>query len=199
MTLGKGLGRLARDILEFVKAAIRNPLNVSTVFPTSKALAETLLARGDLRHAERVAELGAGTGAITKHLATRLAKPESYIGIELDPRMVEFLRREYPGLRFAKGLAEDLCDWVPERSVDVVISSLPWTMFSDETQTKTVEAIVRALKPGGVFVTYICVNAMAYPRARSFIERLKNGFSEVTRAPLEWRNIPPAFVFQAKK
>lgn len=196
---GKGDTCVARDVLEFVKAALRNPLNVSTVFPTSQALAETLLARGDLRGAARVAELGAGTGAITKHLAARLKHPEVYLGVELDPQMVEFLKQKFPGLKFATGLAQDLCQWVPEQSVDVVVSSLPWTIFSNETQTKTIDAIVRALKPGGVFLTYICVNAMAYPQARGFIERLKNGFSDVTRSPLEWRNIPPAFVFQAKK
>lgn len=190
---------MAHDVLEFIKAALRSPLNVSTVFPTSKALAETMLARAPLDGAERVVELGAGTGAITKHLAPRLKNSDGYLGVELDPKMVAYLTGRFPDLRFASGFAQDLCEWVPKGSVDVVVSSLPWTMFSAETQTKTIDAIVAALKPKGTFLTYICINAFAYPMARSFIELLKNGFSDVSRSPLELRNIPPAFVFQAKK
>lgn len=190
---------MANDLIEFIKAALRNPLEVSTIFPTSRALAETLLAHGDVKPAQRIVELGAGTGAITRHLLPKLAKKEAYLGIELDPKMVNFLRTTYPSARFETGLAENLPQWVQPASADIVVSSLPWTMFSDETQEKTITAILQALKPGGVFLTYVCSNAILYPGARKFIGRLRKGFSEVYRAPIEWRNIPPAFVFKSTK
>jgi len=190
---------LAREVIEFIKAALRNPLDVSTVFPTSPALAEAMLAQGDLSNASRIVEIGSGTGAITKHIAKRLSDPGMYLGVELDPRMVEFLRRAFPTLKFENGPAEHLPRWVPEESVDLVISSLPWTLFPTDIQTKTVDAIISSLKPGGVFITYICVNAMLYPQARPFIKKLNQSFSEVSRSALEWRNIPPAFIFRATK
>lgn len=190
---------MAREVVEFIKAAVRNPLAVSTVFPTSAPLAEAMLDRGRIDSAASVVELGAGTGAITKHVRKRASATSSYLGIELDTKMVQYLRCEFPGLRFESGLAENLGNWAPEGTVDLIISSLPWTMFSTETQTRTIDAILAALRPGGMFLTYICLHAIFYPQARSFVSMLKNGFSEVVRAPLEWRNLPPAFIFQAIK
>lgn len=190
---------LTREHIEFIKAAIRNPLEVSTVFPTSRSLAETLLSQADVLGAESVVELGAGTGAITRFLRPKLGKKESYLGIELDPKMVAFLRREFTDLKFETGLAEELPQWKSARSVDVVVSSLPWSVFGPETQEKTLEAIRESLKPGGVFLTYVCVNAMLYPSARRFIDLMKANFRVIERTPLEWRNVPPAFVFKAKK
>jgi phosphatidylethanolamine/phosphatidyl-N-methylethanolamine N-methyltransferase len=190
---------LSRDQIEFIKAAIRNPLEVSTVFPTSRALAENLLAQADIRKANSVVELGAGTGAITQFLAPKLENPSRYLGVELDPKMTTFMRERFPKMRFETGLAEQLPEWVGPASVDVIVSSLPWSIFSDETQKKTLEAIRSSLRPGGVFTTYVCVNAMLYPQARAFIARLKSEFKTVEKSALEWRNIPPAYVFRAAK
>ena len=188
---------MANNMIEFIKAAVRNPLEVSTIFPTSKALAETLLSHADLAGAQRVVELGAGTGAITKHVLPKLAARDRYLGVELDPRMVDFLRKEFPSTRFEAGPAENLPTWLEKGTADVVVSSLPWTVFSDETQEKTIAAILYALKPGGVFVTYVCVNALLYPKAKAFMNRLEAGFASVHRSRVEWRNIPPAFVLKS--
>lgn len=190
---------MTRDTIEFVKAALRRPMEVSTVFPTSKSLAETLLSFADLKNAEKVVELGAGTGAITRHLAPKLVHPEGYLGVELDVPMVEFLKKEFPDLRFEAGLAENITNWVEPSSVDVVVSSLPWTVFNDELQERTIQSIHKSLKPGGVFLTYVCANALWYPQAKNFISRLKNSFSDVHKSQLEWRNIPPAFVYRSTK
>jgi phosphatidylethanolamine/phosphatidyl-N-methylethanolamine N-methyltransferase len=183
--------------LEFIKAAIRNPLEVSTVFPTSKFLAERMLDQADIRHAKSIVELGAGTGAITQYIHPRLGEETKYLGVELDEKMVEFLRAEFPTMEFRSDFADSIANTLPEQSVDVVISSLPWTVFSEEIQDKTLDAIVKTIKPGGVFLTYVCANAMVYPRARSLIRKLHTRFRDVQRSPLEWRNVPPAFVYRS--
>lgn len=190
---------MANETIEFVKAALRRPLDVSTVFPTSRALAETMLGFADLANAERVVELGPGTGAITKYLAPKLLNANGYLGVELDSKMVDFLRREWPTLRFESGLAESLPQWLEPNSVDVIVSSLPWTIFSAETQRRTIESIIKSLKPGGAFLTYVCANAYLYPQAKGFLRMMRENFRDVHRSDLEWRNIPPAFVFRAIK
>jgi phospholipid N-methyltransferase len=190
-------GTLARDTLEFMKAAIRRPLDVSTVFPTSRALAGTLLGLSDLDRSKFVVELGPGTGAITKYLAPKLLNPPGYLGIEVDEKMVMFLRSQFPHLRFEIGLAEQLRDLVAPASVDSVVSSLPWTVFSPAVQIRTIEAITLALKPGGTFTTYICANASWYPQARNFLRLLRTNFESVHRSDLEWWNVPPAYVYRS--
>ena len=190
---------MSKYTFEFVKAAFRNPLNVSTPFPTSRQLAETMIGFADISSAKSVVELGAGTGAITKYLQSKLPQQSTYLGVELDPKMVNFMRREFPKLKFETGPAESLTNWVTPGTVDVVISSLPWTLFSDQTQARTLNAIFESLKPGGVFLTYVCANAMLSPQARSFLRILRERFSDVHRSELEWRNIPPAFVYRSIK
>jgi phospholipid N-methyltransferase len=113
--------------------------------------------------------------------------------------MIQYLRRNFPALRFEAGLAENMSHWAQPASTDLIVSSLPWTVFSNDTQEKTIAAILSTLKPGGVFLTYICANALLYPQAKNFVNRLKKGFTTVERRPLEWRNIPPAFVYKSTK
>jgi phospholipid N-methyltransferase len=189
---------MGNQTLEFVKAAIRDPFRVSTIFPTSKALAETLLDQTQLESCQSVVELGAGTGAITRHLRRRIQN-NSYLGIELDHEMVIFLREKFTDLKFQEGRAEDLLRWVLPHSVNVIVSSLPWTIFDEGTQKRTLAAISGALQPNGVFLTYLCANALWYPQAKVFLSRLETNFSSVKKSRLEWRNIPPAYVFRAQK
>ncbi len=188
-----------RQTFEFLKAAIRSPMEVSTVFPTSKFLANRLLDHANLGTAKSVVELGCGTGAITRHLQPRLSRRDSYLGIEISSQMVSFLNNEFPTLKFAEGRAEDLATFVKPGSVDAVVSSLPWTIFSKELQTTTLDEIHQALRPGGTFVTYVCVNAMVYPNAQAFFSAMASKFDRIERSPIELLNVPPAYVYQATK
>jgi phosphatidylethanolamine/phosphatidyl-N-methylethanolamine N-methyltransferase len=149
--------------------------------------------------AESVVELGTGTGAITRYLAPRLKNPSKYLGIEMDENMVEYMKRQYPELRFESGKADTLGQWRDALSVDAVVSSLPWTVFSDEVQEKTIDAIDTVLKPGGCFVTYLLASTIWSPSARSLITRLNAHFETVERSRIQWKNIPPAYVFRAIK
>jgi len=187
------------DLLEFVKAAIRNPLEVATVFPTSRALAERLIEASGLEQGGLVAEVGCGTGAITRWIRPRLKDESQYVGVELNSDMVHFLRSEFNGMRFEEGPAEMLPELTGANQVSAVISSLPWTVFSDDLQKRTLKAILDSLKDGGVFVTYVCVNAAWYPQAQHLGGLLKGLFSTVKKTPIEWRNIPPAFVYVCTK
>ena len=66
----------------------------------------------------RVLELGCGTGDL---LAALRPDPESSLGIDLSPAMVERARAKYPALRFAEGDAEAL--GMTGRSFDCIVAS----------------------------------------------------------------------------
>ena len=191
--------KLQSDWIEFAKAAIKHPLTVSTVFPTSKTLAGRLIDAAELSSDSFVAEVGCGTGAITKHLVPRLKEKKNFIGVELSEDMVRFLQENFKGFRFEQGPAEDLPKFIGNGRANAVVSSLPWTMFSNDLQKRTIVGIHEALAPGGLFVTYVCLNAFLYPQAQHFFGLLDGFFSSVEKKPIEWRNIPPAIVFVCRK
>lgn len=191
---------MQNEVIEFVKAAIKNPRDVSTVFPTSRWLAQRLLDEVPIGPNSFIVEVGAGTGAITQHLLRRLSKPgEQYLGVELNQQMVSYLKTYFPNLKFEEGPAQNLAVWLKDKKADGVVSSLPWTIFSETLQTETLEAIYDSLKPGGVFATYMCLNSAWYPQAKRFKEKVHTMFKAVDKTPVEWRNIPPAFVFRCTK
>ncbi|MES2642677.1 MAG: methyltransferase domain-containing protein [Myxococcota bacterium] len=179
-----------RAAVEFLKAAARRPLGVATVFPTSPALARRLLepiGRGPPGH---VVELGAGTGAITRHLAA--VAPGQVTALEIDPEMARFLRTRIADVRVVCAPAEDLGRMVEPRTARAVVASLPWTMLTTLAQERIFAAVHAALVPGGVFATYMCLNAYLHPKARTFRARLHAWFPRVQEGTVEWRNLPPA-------
>jgi phosphatidylethanolamine/phosphatidyl-N-methylethanolamine N-methyltransferase len=188
-----------RDLFEFIKAAIDHPLEVSTLFPTSPVLAKRILSYIPFALQTQIVELGPGTGAITRFLAPQLKNNAHYLGIEINQEMVTYLRGRFTHLRFQQGAADTISTLLPPQSVSSVVSSLPWTMFSSEIQEKTLSAISSSLKPGGLFLTYVCINATWYPQAKNLNRLLLERFSVIKKSPIIWRNMPPAFIYVCTK
>lgn len=186
--------------LEFVKAALKNPLQISTIFQTGPWLRDQLLSGLDIDNAKIVVELGPGAGAITEALVQRLKPEAKYYGIELNEDLVKALRKFYPELIFYEKSAE-YCEQIAKdnQPIDVIASSLPWTVFPFGLQERLIKAIHASLKPGGQFATYMCVNATIYPAAQSLKELIYSHFDNVEKSKVVWRNIPPAFVYTCTK
>lgn len=184
---------------EFVKAALKDPKNVSTIFPTMKFLAQSLIAHSDMAPGHRVLELGCGSGAITQHILEQVDQLESYVGVELDSNLVDFLKKQYPQQLFLNVSADNLEEHIEDESIDTVICSLPWTLFNPELQESITQEIVRVLKPGGKFTTFLCLHSLTYPgapRAKKFFNSYFTGFEK--RETIA-RNIPPANVYMGLK
>ncbi|MEM7647071.1 MAG: methyltransferase domain-containing protein [Pseudomonadota bacterium] len=184
---------------EFVIAGLRDPKKVSTIFPSMSALAQALIRHSGMKEGHNVLELGCGSGAITRHILDGSIPLNSYTGVEIDGDLISFLNSHYPGQRFLKTSADDLKDHIEDESIDAVISTLPWTLFPRELQISTIEEIIRVLKPGGKFTTFLCLHALAYPgapRAKKIFKEYFTGFEKrVTVAA----NIPPANVYLGQK
>jgi phosphatidylethanolamine/phosphatidyl-N-methylethanolamine N-methyltransferase len=50
-----------------------------------------------------------------------------------------------------------------------------------------------------VFSTFAYLQGLVLPNARALRERLDAEFSNVTRSPIVWRNLPPAFVYVCRR
>jgi len=146
---------------KFLRTYIQKPHSVGAVAPSSRAIAIAISEpfRRSPRPA-RVLEVGAGTGAITRHLGTILTDRDELDICELQSEFADILERD---VLSTASFRRALCDGrvrLIRRAVqqiegegvyDFVISGLPMSAFqlSDVEQIYTV--IRRLLKPGGVF------------------------------------------------
>ena len=91
----------------------------------------------------RVADVGAGTGLLTREL---LARGLDVVAVEPDPRMTEVLLRELPAADVRAGFAEALP--LETSDVDAVVfgSSFHWV-----DPVKAIPEVARVTRPGGRF------------------------------------------------
>lgn len=89
-------------------------------------------------HASRVAEVGAGTGALTGSLIERGLRVEA---VEPDGRMLEVLTRLHPEATAHLAGAQNLP--LPDASVDTVLAADAWHWFPFEQSVKEVRRVLR--------------------------------------------------------
>lgn len=181
------------DRLRFLHSFIRAPHLVGSVVPSSRHLTDAMMRKVPFTSAERIVELGAGTGVFTQALAQGVRPEAQVLLFEQDQRLRALLSERYP--RFyvepdALGLLHvlDRVKW-GKNSVDVILSGLPFACFPKGRREELLAQVASALKPGGLFVAF----QYSWQMKRS----LANQFSEMS---IEFvpRNFPPAFVYTCR-
>ncbi|MEM6927034.1 MAG: methyltransferase domain-containing protein [Myxococcota bacterium] len=155
-----------------------------------------MVARADIQPGLTVVEVGAGTGVVTQVL---LSVAPLALVLEPHPPFVQTLRGRFPEQEIAESPARDLASLIDPRSVDRVVSSLPWAAWRPGDQQRELDGIVAVMKPTGVLVTFSYVHSVVLPGFRRFEETLASRFEEVERSEVAWRNLPPAFVLTARR
>ena len=169
---------------------------VGAVAPTSRGVARriTNLAQAEAGHV--VAELGPGTGAITRELLAVLPADGHLWAFEVYPPFVAHLREMVDDSRLTvvAESAEAIGGLTAREGLpdlDAVVSSLPFSLMGPEKTTEILRAVARALRPGGVFV------ALQY-HPWHLAPLLRAEFAVVEREVYPW-NIPPALLLRARR
>jgi phosphatidylethanolamine/phosphatidyl-N-methylethanolamine N-methyltransferase len=194
--------RMAQTEKLFLRQFIRSPRTVGAVLPSSPALASIMLAPVDFAGARAIVEFGPGTGAFTIEIARRLRPGCRYLGIELSADFTRNLAARFPGLSFVNASAADLTEILAAQdigAVDAIVCGLPWATLPVSLQDTVFAAIDRALVPGGVFVTFGYFQSLVLPPTWALRRRLRQEFAEVSRSPVVWANVPPAFAYICHK
>lgn len=185
------------ETLEFVKQFFKRPSAVGSLVPSSKALAQEItagLSKG--QSCRMIVELGPGTGAITRLIMQKLSDISCYVGIEINPDFAAHLRQEFQGIRIIDGSASNLKESLvdAEGTVGCIISSLPFTNFTDEKTFRILQGCQSLLREGGELRFFLYLHTIFLPKNRRFLALVRKNF-HLKKRKLILCNIPPAISF----
>lgn len=186
----------------FVSSFLRDWRTTGSIAPSSRWLAAEMIRGAGLETAETIVEAGAGMGSLTAPILAAARPGALVMAVELNNGFAARLAEKFPGLAVVAGSVEHLPDHLAAAGrphADCVLSSLPWASLPRDVQVALLAAIAGALRPGGTFATYTYLQALAMPGSRFFRRQLGRHFSAVSRSPVVWRNLPPAFVIRARR
>ncbi len=186
----------------FIKELRHNWKTIGAVVPSSPALAERMMEAAGVWQARRILELGPGTGALTRAVADAMPSNAEYLGIELNDTFVQQLRPRFPRLRFECADAQSF-DFsrvlTGGEKFDTIISGLPWTYFPRPLQESILSHVLQHLAPGGCFATFAYWGFHLLSGGRQFRALLHEMTHGVETTRIVWGNLPPAFVYLARK
>jgi phospholipid N-methyltransferase len=179
------------NYIDFVINAIKNMKTVGTVFPCSPQAARKMTKPVDFAHATYLVELGGGNGAITKEILHQMRPETRLMVFELNPEFAESLRKlNDERMLVINDSAEHLEKYLKQEGieqVDAVISTLPLVMFDEKTRNGIMDAVMRVVKPSGVFIQIQLSLLTKKEMEERFEENLRIDFTPF--------NIPPAFFY----
>lgn len=176
------------DLSLFLGQLIRHPTEIKAIAPTSRATAREM-ARCITPETGYVAEIGAGTGTITKAILGTRLKPENLELYELNAAFCKRLQTLFPGTIVHNLPAQEMVN-VGRRDLDAVISGVPTLSMPYELQKSIVGAALEMMKPGAPFVQ------ITYGPVPPLSERVRDDFGlNHTKSRRIWANLPPATVY----
>lgn len=205
--------RAANGRLTFLRAFLSKPHRIGAAVPSSRRLSHALM--GPFLRRDRpakVLEVGAGTGAVTRHIGFEMGAQDELSICEIQPEFAAHVEREVLGEpQFANAVREGrvklsecaIQDYPLTSRYDYVISGLPLTAFSEHEVREILDAVRRLLKPGGVFsyFEYLALRRLkktaSVGRARVRIRRVSSVLDDhIDRFQFDRQivlaNVPPA-------
>jgi len=188
--------------IKFLTQFLIHPTKVGAIAPSNNKLCDMITDMADLPQISSVIEFGSGTGVITEKIINKISKDTTFFAMEINETLVEATKKRCPGTTVYQSSASNAKRHLEihgEQGCDRIISSLPWSTFSDELQDDLMETIIDILNPGGKFLTYAYIPGLVFPSARRFKNKLYEKFDKVGRSKIVWTNFPPAFIYYAEK
>lgn len=173
----------------FFREFIKKSGAVGSVTPSSRYLTRAMLEPIAWESAQHVVEFGSGTGVMTREIVQRLPFTARLDAFELNDTFIGELQQIHdPRFFLHAASAWSILDFCPAQSVDVVVSGLPLSNFSESQTKELLVHIQRVLRPGGLYIQF-----QYFP----IRYRLIKTFFPSTQVRCVFRNIPPACVYVA--
>ncbi len=198
---GKAASHRLSPTLTFFRQWLKNPLAIAALSPSSRQLAR-LMVQQLPRGAQRIIELGGGTGVFTQALLDHGIRAQDLLVLELNQELYQYLSMRFADAHVACADARELRSLVrrlhftADGPVDAVVSGLGLLSMSRRMQREILDAAFVIMAPEGRFIQFTYGPVSPVPR-----ELLNDLGLTVRRAGLAWWNIPPAsvYVFQRSR
>lgn len=179
----------------FFRQWLRAPLRTASIVPSSARLGRAM-AMALPAGVERVVELGAGTGAITRALLRYRVSRDKLLVVELNPDLHQALTQALEGVRVVCADARHLGQVLEQspgfhgHQVDAIVSSLGLLSMPPALVEEIVTESFRCLAPHGHFVQFTYG-----PRCPVNPALLKKLHLRAERVDFTLLNVPPASVY----
>ncbi|WP_284646340.1 class I SAM-dependent methyltransferase [Paenibacillus silviterrae] len=181
-----------RESWLFFYKYLRYPKQIGSIIPSSRYLASAMVSAVAWDETRLIAELGAGTGAVTKYISSSNMTGAQVVLFEKDDYLRAKLQQQYPehvcfsdALRIGKELEANAMG-----PLDAIISGLPFFNFSESFREQLLVEIEDSLRPNGQFIAFQYSLQMKKALERRF---------EIENISLVPWNLPPAFVYSCRK
>lgn len=187
----------------YVSQFCREPRTIGAIAPSSRKLADKMVAPIDFKNARVIVEYGPGCGVFTRHVLNHIdSKRTIFFGLELNERMNRLASEKAPDAIIYQDSAAEVRKYLQQYGVehaDAIISGLPWASFPESLQDEILAETVSGLPEKGIFTTFAYLHGLILPSGIRFRKKLEQHFSEVKTSPVVWGNLPPALVYWCRK
>lgn len=174
--------------------SLKHPIRTGAIVSTARHCVTSFLDGAQVDGAGTVVELGAGTGAITERLRSRMPAGADLIAVEVSEALAERLRVRCPEVQVACASALDLAELLREREVpkvDRIVCSIPWTLLHRNEQHALLDTVTDVLAPDGRFSMLLAAHRVRGEAGSEVVGLLGEHFAEVQPGPTWWANLPP--------
>jgi phosphatidylethanolamine/phosphatidyl-N-methylethanolamine N-methyltransferase len=180
------------DLAFFLKQAVLQPKQTSSLVPSSRALAAAMATHVG-PDTGPVVEFGPGTGIITEAILHRGVLPENLTLFEMNPVFAQTLAGRFPRVALHVAGAQEAPNLMPA-TVGAVVSGLPLLSMPRSLRREIVAAAFKVMRPDGIFVQFTYGhNTPLSPEGLSEL-----GLTAI-KGKKVWANLPPAQVYVLKR
>jgi len=154
---------------------------------SSKSLVNKMLSFADFKGAKVIVELGGGDGSITRGIIDRMDADSVLYVFEISEHFCSNLSRQFgtDNVKIICDSAENIDNYLNGQQVDLILSSLPFSLIPKESRTAIYEKSSLMLKPSGFFIQ-ICYSYLLRFQFASYFSNIRTAFT--------LKNFPPAFI-----
>lgn len=192
------------------KAHKKDPKAVGEIVPLSARVAKIItqpIRKED--SPKKMMEVGAGSGALTKKIITKMTENDHLDLIEIEPLLCDVLREKFGHLKNVSIQCMDFLNWHPNYQYDYIVSTLPFNSFKHDLVQKLVDHLAELAKPSA-YVAFVEFKWLSGFRMLGMNKAEKEEFLK-TRSAIEgfyekhkqytsnvYLNFPPILIYHLK-